>query len=79
MSEAKQPIFPPSSNPKDVLKVLIDEIEKPVVAIQGIAELLNLQSLESTSETEEYLRRIQSLSQYIRQLLKDGRDYLENQ
>jgi len=79
MDDSTQKTFPQSSDPKAVLKVLIDEIEKPINAIQAITELSALEAFESISEVKEYFQRIQTMSLYIRSLLDDGHAYLEEQ
>jgi hypothetical protein len=69
-------VFPASADAKDVLKVIIDEVDKLTNSTHGIAELLILQYPELSLEAQQYLKRIGNMSLTTQEILKAGRIYL---
>ena len=75
--------FSGEESPEIVLKILLDEMEKPIISIQSRCSILSLlleDALDGENEARiaEEIEKMSSNSTYLRALIQRGRSYLED-
>jgi hypothetical protein len=69
------PNFPVSTPPEDVLEILVAELKRPIISIEGVAQILS--EVELREQHREMWKSVSQMTPKMKHLLEMAETYVE--